>query len=135
PNYCRAFSVCLMPFAMNSATQYINPTKALEYMATGRAVVSTPVKDVVRQYSNLVYIAGSAEEFIAACDKAIREPDEARVARGIEKARANSWENIVQEMQGLITKAIGEDAGGRRKKVEPLSEASLTYLYHPTPGS
>ena len=35
PNYVKAFDVCLMPFALNEATEYINPTKALEYMATG----------------------------------------------------------------------------------------------------
>src|SRR5438270_3257327 len=50
PNYCRAFDICMMPFAINAATQYINPTKALEYFATGRPVISTPVKDVVNQY-------------------------------------------------------------------------------------
>ena len=35
PAYARAFDVCLMPFALNDATRFINPTKALEYMATG----------------------------------------------------------------------------------------------------
>ena len=52
PNYCRAFDVNMMCFAINAATQYINPTKALEYLATGKPVISTPVKDVVRQYSD-----------------------------------------------------------------------------------
>jgi len=41
PNYCGAFDICLMPFAMNASTQYINPTKGLEYMATGKPVIST----------------------------------------------------------------------------------------------
>ena len=60
PNYCAAFDVCMMPFAMNASTQYINPTKGLEYMATGRPVISTPVKDVVRQYSDIVSIVKTA---------------------------------------------------------------------------
>ena len=46
------FDVCLMPFAINEATEYINPTKALEYMATGKPIVSTPVEDVVLQFSS-----------------------------------------------------------------------------------
>ena len=54
PNYCRAFDVNMMCFAMNAATQYINPTKGLEYMATGKPIVSTPVRDVVRQWSDIV---------------------------------------------------------------------------------
>ena len=48
PNYCAAFDVYMMPFAINAATQYINPTKGLEYMATGKPIVSTPVQDVVQ---------------------------------------------------------------------------------------
>src|SRR5437762_1136941 len=45
PAFCKSFDVCLMPFALNEATEFINPTKALEYMATGRMIVSTPVAD------------------------------------------------------------------------------------------
>ena len=59
PDYARSFAVCLMPFAMNEATRFINPTKALEYMATGRPIVSTPMRDVVRQFRDVVYIAES----------------------------------------------------------------------------
>src|SRR5437763_120589 len=54
PNYCRAFDICMMPFAMNASTQYINPTKALEYFSTGKPVISTPIEEVIRQYSDLV---------------------------------------------------------------------------------
>ena len=50
PLYCRGYDVCMMCFALNEATEFINPTKALEYLATGKPVVSTAVKDVVRQY-------------------------------------------------------------------------------------
>ena len=66
PNYCRAFDVCFMCFARNAATEYINPTKALEYLATGRPVISTPVKDVVRQYADLIDIHETPEGLVAA---------------------------------------------------------------------
>jgi hypothetical protein len=51
PQYARAFDVCLMPFALNEATEYINPTKTLEYMAAGKPIVSTAVADVVRNFT------------------------------------------------------------------------------------
>ena len=57
PAYVKKFDVCLMPFAINEATEYINPTKALEYMATARPIVSTPVEDVVLQFSAVVKIS------------------------------------------------------------------------------
>jgi glycosyltransferase involved in cell wall biosynthesis len=40
PAFCKGFDVCLMPFALNESTEFINPTKALEYMASGRQIVS-----------------------------------------------------------------------------------------------
>lgn len=54
PDYCRGFDVCMMPFALNDATRYINPTKALEYLATGRPVMAPPVPDVVSQYQGCI---------------------------------------------------------------------------------
>ena len=34
-----------MPFAMNESTQFISPTKTPEYLAGGKPVVSTPVRE------------------------------------------------------------------------------------------
>ena len=106
PNYCKAFDVCLMPFALNEATEYINPTKALEYMAAGREIVSTAVPDVVRNFGEIVKIAGSHEEFISQCEQAISQRNEEAIARGIEMARANSWESIVSKLEKHVHEAI-----------------------------
>ena len=38
----------MMCFALNASTEFINPAKGLEYMATGRLIVGTRVRDVVR---------------------------------------------------------------------------------------
>lgn len=106
PDYCRAYDVCMMPFALNEATQYINPTKALEYLATGKPVVSTPVSDVVRQYTDTVLIAKTAEDFAACIDRALNSPDQVMIDRGIERARECSWERTVERMQDLIREAV-----------------------------
>src|SRR5256886_9528539 len=47
------------------ATQNINPTKTLEYMAAGKPVISTAVPDVVRNFVPIVEIAHSHDEFVA----------------------------------------------------------------------
>lgn len=110
PAYCKGFNVCMMCFALNEATEYINPTKALEYLATGRPVISTPVRDVVRQYTDTVYIADNADEFIAIAEEALAHPDERRIRRGIEKARSCSWDNTVDRMRELVAEAVeGEE--------------------------
>ena len=135
PNYCRAFDVNMMCFALNAATEYINPTKALEYLATGKPVVSTPVKDVLRQYADLVDIADGAEAFVAAAELALQSPDRERIARGVEKAKASSWESTVATMQNLIREAVAPEDRPSAADVEPISESALEYLYAPTQGS
>ncbi len=135
PNYCRAYSVCMMPFAINKATEYINPTKVLEYLATGRPIVSTPVKDVVRQYSDLVDIAKTPEEFVKACERALENPDQQRIARGIERAKQSSWESTVQKMHQLIDQAIKQPSRKSASPITPISSAALNYAYCATQGS
>ena len=73
PSYLSGWDVALMPFAMNESTQFISPTKTPEYLAGGKPVVSTPIRDVVRHYGQLegVKIASTAEEFVAACEEAL----------------------------------------------------------------
>lgn len=112
PEYVKAFDVCLMPFALNAATEYINPTKTLEYMAAGKPIVSTPVWDVVRNFTPIVEVA-TRDEFVYAATTAMRmEPS--RLAAGIERARRSTWESTVAEMDGLLSKAIG--SGQRERK-------------------
>ncbi len=99
PAYVKKFDVCLMPFALNEATEFINPTKALEYMASGRPIVSTAVEDVVLQFDHVVTIAASSNEFVASCERAIAERDERKIKTGLKLARQNSWESIVAQLE------------------------------------
>jgi glycosyltransferase involved in cell wall biosynthesis len=114
PSYCRAFDVCMMCFALNEATEYINPTKALEYLATGKPVISTAVRDVVRQYEGLIDIANTPEEFVQLAEKALSERNDEKIQKGIEKAGSCSWECTVEQMTALINEALS-------KKKEPAS--------------
>jgi glycosyltransferase involved in cell wall biosynthesis len=106
PAYVRAFDVCLMPFALNEATEFINPTKTLEYMAAGKPIVSTAVPDVVRNFAPVVRIAPSPEEFIALCAESLARPDGERLGAGLQRAVQASWERIVERMQEHIAFAL-----------------------------
>lgn len=106
PAFCKGFDICLMPFALNESTEFINPTKALEYMATARPIVSTAVPDVVRNFGRVVKIARSQEEFISLCQQALANPDETSIARGLQMAAENTWEQIVGRMEGHIEQAL-----------------------------
>ncbi len=106
PAYCKAFDVCLMPFALNEATEYINPTKALEYMATGREIVSSAVPDVVSNFGSVVKVAFSHEHFISLCREAVGQPDRAAIQRGLKLAASNTWDCIVEKMERHIDEAL-----------------------------
>ena len=106
PAYTKAFDVCLMPFALNEATEYINPTKALEYMATATPIVSSAVPDVCSNFSSVVKIAADPAEFVAMCREQAATPDQMAVQRGLKMAQENTWEAIVAKLENHIEKAL-----------------------------
>jgi glycosyltransferase involved in cell wall biosynthesis len=112
PAYIRGFDVCLMPFALNEATEYINPTKTLEYMAAGRPIVSTAVADVLRNFTPIVRVARDAQDFIQGVRTDARFPNELHIADGIEMARSASWESAVAAMNELVL--LGIEARSRK---------------------
>jgi UDP-galactopyranose mutase len=108
PAYLSGWDVALMPFALNESTKYISPTKTPEYLAAGKPVVSTPIRDVIRPYGELglVHIAETAEEFIAACEKALQEDSGKRIEQADEFLSQISWDKTWSAMAGLIDEAI-----------------------------
>jgi glycosyltransferase involved in cell wall biosynthesis len=106
PAYVKAFDVCLMPFALNEATENINPTKTLEYMAAGKPVVSTAVADVVRNFTPIVAVGRSHDEFVDLARRAIEAPDADLIAQGIERAGGETWEAIVGAMRAHMLAAV-----------------------------
>ncbi len=106
PAYTKAFDVCLMPFALNEATEYINPTKALEYMATAKPIVSSAVPDVVSNFSKVVQIAHSHEAFIWLCQNAVAQPDQKLISRGLKMAHDNTWDAIVAQLEAHIDNVL-----------------------------
>lgn len=108
PRYIGRWDVAMMPFAMNESTRYISPTKTPEYLAAGRPVVSTPIRDVVRPYGEkaLVHIAATADEFVAGIDAALNEDAAERQPRADAFLSNMSWDSTFTEMSRLIDEAI-----------------------------
>jgi UDP-galactopyranose mutase len=114
PAYLAGWDVALMPFAMNESTQFISPTKTPEYLAGGKPVVSTPVRDVVRHYGHLegVGIAGDAETLVAECERMLKLPRNGEwLAEADLLLSATSWSTTQGRMEALITEKLGERTG------------------------
>lgn len=101
PRYLNGWDVAVMPFAINESTRFISPTKTPEYLAAGRPVVSTPITDVIRHYGDLeaVEIAATAQEFIAACERALALPREGRWLAAADSILATmDWDRTASQM-------------------------------------
>lgn len=102
PNYLKYFDVAMMPFALNSATRFISPTKTLEYMAAGKPIISTPIKDVVSHYKYCIDIIATPQDFKRAIEKNL-ENDGQHYPFLYESILENtSWDSTAAEMLKLI---------------------------------
>ena len=109
PYLAAGWDVCLMPFAMNESTRFISPTKTLEYMASGKPVVSTPVRDVVGLYGDVVRLASGAEGFLAACEQALTDRPAERAERARRMAsvvRRSSWDAAAARVEVLLRQTL-----------------------------
>jgi glycosyltransferase involved in cell wall biosynthesis len=125
PAFTKAFDVCLMPFALNEATEFINPTKALEYMAAGKPIVSSSVPDVVSNFGDVVSIAGSQKEFLERCQQAAEKPDQKRISLGIQMAQENGWDSIVAKLEEHVRHVLKGKSITQHPSLRQTSEVSF----------
>jgi glycosyltransferase involved in cell wall biosynthesis len=111
PVYLAGWDVALLLFARNESTRFISPTKTPEYLAGGKPVVSTSIRDVVRPYgeAGLVHIADAPEDFVAAIEKALlQNEDKEWKAKTDEFLSGISWDATWQNMVCLMQIALSE---------------------------
>jgi len=116
PRYIGGWDVALLPFARNEATRFISPTKTPEYMAAGKPVVSTSIRDVVRPYGEqrLVRIADEVPSFVRACIAAMAEDPTKRITRADAFLRQTSWDGTWNRIRLLVDDML--DAGGDEQR-------------------
>jgi UDP-galactopyranose mutase len=109
PRYIAGWDVALLLFARNDATRFISPTKTPEYLAAGRPVVSTSIRDVVRPYGQLglARIGDTVSEFVAAVDGALADDLAAHRRHADAFLTQTSWDATWTRVQTLIESAIG----------------------------
>ena len=109
PAYLRGWDVATLLFARNESTEFISPTKTPEYLAAGRPVVSTSIRDVVRPYGelNLVQIADDPRAFGQAIARALKQGQDADWRTRTDTYLATiswdlTWQNMVNLMQDRL---------------------------------
>lgn len=104
PHYLKAFRIAMMPFAMNDATKFISPTKTLEYMSAHKPIISTPVRDVVRDYAHCLDIVETPAQFTDAIKRNLEQPNPKRIDDFRSILDRTSWDNTAKKMNLLIAK-------------------------------
>jgi glycosyltransferase involved in cell wall biosynthesis len=122
PAMTKGFAACLMPFARNASTEFINPTKALEYMAAGRPVVSTALDEVRTNFGTVARVADTHAEFIQMCGQESSAPSRARIKRGLKLAAENTWEAIAAKMAAHIADVSAATA---RREADEIARARV----------
>jgi UDP-galactopyranose mutase len=128
PAYVAGWDVALLPFACNESTRFISPTKTPEYLAAGKPVVSTSIRDVVRPYGEegLVRIADTVADFVAAAEAAMNQnPQESGWLSQVDTFLAQtSWDSTWAQMMQLVEGVMSD----RVSAAVPDSKAVATLL-------
>ena len=86
------------------------PTKTPEYLAAGKPVISTSIRDVERPYGelNLVSIADSPAEFIRTAQDILARSNEGsdRVTRIDDYLKNLSWDKTWKQMSDLLNDVV-----------------------------
>jgi UDP-galactopyranose mutase len=128
PRYLAGWDIALLLFARNESTRFISPTKTPEYLAAGKPVISTSIRDVVRPYGDLglVRIADSPVEFIKAAEELLANAGDAAWLRQVDHFLAGmSWDQAWTQMWSLV-----EHVAEAKRANEWRTEAAID----PKPG-
>jgi glycosyltransferase involved in cell wall biosynthesis len=107
PGYLATFDLALIPYDIIGPHRFLYPVKALEYLAGGRPVLSTPLPDVVRFLGDYVELADTADQWREAGRRlaADLEPVRLKAQRGCIYARSRSWNAMLDEMEADLAEA------------------------------
>jgi UDP-galactopyranose mutase len=127
PQYFASWDAGILPFARNESTRFVSPTKTPEYLAAGKPVVSTSIRDVVRPYQDLglVRIGDTADEFITAVEQALKEDTDNHAWRvkTDEFLLTKSWDSTWAAMNTLIHQVRDEKAALTDDSITPKEGA------------
>lgn len=104
PLYLSGWDCAMMPFAHNESTRYISPTKTPEFLAAGKPIVSTSIRDVMTPYAqqNLIHIADTPEDFARAIDLALQEQKNLEWLDRVDHYLTDhSWDKTFEKMASL----------------------------------
>lgn len=106
PAYLKHIDVAILPFLLNQMTRSIYPLKINEYLAGGKAVVSTNFSEDIRSFNSVVRIADDYATFNAHINTALNDYTEGVVAERVRIAHSNTWGDRIAEFWRVVDKQL-----------------------------
>ncbi len=100
PAWLACMDLALIPYDFEGPHRFLYPVKALEYLAGGKPVLTTPLPDIVRFLSDFVLLEDNPEGWarVARDWSKIRGDATIRAERGKGYALGRGWDAMVGEM-------------------------------------
>lgn len=103
PAYIKSFDVCLIPYKGEEFLKACQPTKAFEYLAVGKPVVSSWIPEL-EDYQDIIYLSRNAKEFIKNIEIALTVgKNKEMIELYIKTSQGYTWEDRVTKASELIT--------------------------------
>jgi len=117
PAYVKGFDVSWIPYAINGFTRSITPLKLMEYLATGKPVVSSALP-AAEGHADVLRVARSIDEFEVAIAAAMADPASNRETR-LRVAREHDWAHYMLHKTEIAAAMLA-----RRESAAPESKSS-----------
>jgi glycosyltransferase involved in cell wall biosynthesis len=123
PGHLAAIDVGLVPYADTAFNRASFPIKTLEYLAAGRAAVSTPLPSSRWLGTGLITIADGPQAFADAVQKALDQPRTPELVRARQAfAAQHSWQRRAEQMLAAVTAATQRKHHERNAAARPLRD-------------
>jgi glycosyltransferase involved in cell wall biosynthesis len=114
PNYIKGLDVCTLCYRKEGWARSIYPLKMHEYLASGKPIVGTGLESI-REFSGVIRIADTPEEWQEALQLAMRDKDQALAERRIQVAYENRLETRIKIIEAALEDGLREKASRPRR--------------------
>lgn len=120
PDHIRYFDVAIVPFEINEHTKGNDLLKFHDYLAMGKAVVSTETGGA-RDLKDVIRIAQRPYDFLEEVEKALIGCTPEDILKRKSVALINSWHNRIKELEELMENRLGIQGNIRNSQIANIS--------------
>jgi hypothetical protein len=112
PNYCKAFSVGIIPYVLNERILHVNPLKLREFLCAGLPIVSVALPEL-QGYRQYCTIADTYEDFERGVAEALRTDTPELHRWRSEAMRSETWAKRIAAVGAEVMRVRQQRQGGQ----------------------